>query len=170
MLEWLTETVSNLCKSSAGHHGKAFVPYIGSLLVFLVVINISALFNFFPFFEIHPPSKDINFTGAMAVTSILVVIVSGFRYKGLKGWAKSLADPMPIMIPFKLMEYITKPMSLCLRLFGNVFAAWIIMELLYAFLPIAAAPFSAYFDIFDGVLQGFIFSYLTIVYIGEAVE
>lgn len=168
--EMLVETVNNICKESIGPHGKKFVPYLGTLLLYLGMANIIAIFNFIPGLHIYPPTKDINVTGALAVVSILVVLYSGFRYKGPGGWAKSLVDPMPIMLPFKLMEYITKPLSLCLRLFGNIVAGFIIMELLLAFLPLICAPFSAYFDLFDGVLQAFIFVYLTSIYIGEAIE
>ena len=100
----------------------------------------------------------------------MVVIYSGFRRKGFIGWAKSLADPMLLMIPFKLMEYGTKPLSLCLRLFGNIVAGFLIMELLLAVAPYVGAPFSAYFDLFDGILQAYIFIFLTSIYIGEAVE
>ncbi|MDR0936327.1 MAG: F0F1 ATP synthase subunit A [Oscillospiraceae bacterium] len=171
-VEWLVEIVNNLCKTSAGHHGKAFVPYIGTLLVFLGLANIIGLLNFIPGLHMYPPTKDINVTATLALISIIVVLGAGFRYKGLKGWAKTLIDPMPVVAPFKLMEYITKPLSLALRLFGNVFAAFIIMEIIYSVVPVpfVSSPFSAYFDIFDGVLQAFIFTYLTIVYIGEAVE
>jgi F-type H+-transporting ATPase subunit a len=68
------------------------------------------------------------------------------------------------------MEYVTKPLSLCLRLFGNIVAAFLIMELIYHFLPPVAAPFAAYFDFFDGILQAYIFVFLTVLYIGDAVE
>jgi len=170
LVEWLVDIVNNLCKNSAGEHGLAFVPYIGTALVFLALANIVAIFDFLPFVHLYPPTRDINVAGAFAVCSIVIVIYAGFRYKGVKGWARSLCDPIPLVLPFKLLEYASKPASLCLRLFGNIFAGWLLMEMLYAFLPIVAAPFSVYFDLFDGVLQAFIFSYLTIVYIGEAVE
>ena len=168
--ELLAETVNNICKESIGHHWKKFVPYLGTLILYLGLANIVALLNFVPGLHIYPPTKDINVTGALAVISIVVVIYSGFRYKGFIGWAKSLVDPMPLMLPFKLMEYITKPLSLCLRLFGNIVAGFIIMELLLSFLPFIAAPFSAYFDLFDGILQAYIFVYLTAIYLGEATE
>jgi F-type H+-transporting ATPase subunit a len=86
---------------------------------------------------------------------------------------------VPILFPFKVLEYVIKPASLCLRLFGNILAAFTIMELIYfavksfvglvvpAFLP---AFFSVYFDLFDGLLQAYIFSFLTCLYIGEAIE
>ena len=168
--ELLVETVTNICKDSIGRHYKAYVPYIGTLLLYIGLANIIAVFNFIPGVEIFPPTKDINVTASLALISILVVIYSGFRRKGFIGWAKSLADPMPLIIPFKLMEYGTKPLSLCLRLFGNVVAGFIIMELLLSFIPFVGAPFSAYFDLFDGILQAYIFIYLTSIYIGEAVE
>ncbi len=170
IVEWLVQTVNNLCEGSIGHHGRRFVPYIGSLLLYLGLANIIAVFNFIPGIHMYPPAKDINVTGALAIMSLIIVIYSSFRFKGFKGWAKSLIDPMPIMLPFKLMEYVTKPLSLCLRLFGNILASFLIMEIIFAFMPYVAAPFSAYFDLFDGVLQAFIFVYLTTLYIGEAVE
>lgn len=170
LIEWLVESINNLCKSSIGHHGKAFVPYIGSLILYLGVANIIAVVNFIPGLHLYPPAKDINVAGALATVSILVVLYASFRYKGVKGWAKSLIEPIPVMLPFKLMEYATKPLSLCLRLFGNILAAFLIMEIVLAFVPPLAAPFSAYFDLFDGILQAFIFVYLTTLYIGEAVE
>ncbi|MDR3207323.1 MAG: F0F1 ATP synthase subunit A, partial [Oscillospiraceae bacterium] len=153
LVEWLVLTVRNLCKGSIGHHGQVFVPYIGTLLLFLGVSNIITLFNFIPGVHLYPPTKDINVTGALAMVSIVLVLYSSFRYKGVKGWLKSLIDPMPIMAPFKLMEYATKPLSLCLRLFGNILASFLIMEIILSLLPFVGAPFSAYFDIFDGVLQ-----------------
>ena len=168
--ELLVETVENICKDSIGGHYKKYVPYIGTLLLYLGFANIIAIFNFIPGVNIYPPTKDINVTASLALISILVVLYSGFRYRGFIGWAKGLADPMPLMIPFKIMEYGTKPLSLCLRLFGNIVAGFIIMELLLSFLPFLGAPFSAYFDLFDGILQAYIFIYLTSIYIGEAAE
>ena len=168
--ELLVQTVRNICEESIGKHYRNYVPYIGTVLLYLGLANIISVFNFIPGVELYPPTKDINVTASLALISIIVVIYSGFRHRGFKGWAKGLADPMPLMIPFKIMEYGTKPLSLCLRLFGNVVASFIIMELLLAFIPIVGAPFSAYFDLFDGILQAYIFIFLTTIYIGEAVE
>ncbi|MCL2664844.1 MAG: F0F1 ATP synthase subunit A [Defluviitaleaceae bacterium] len=168
--EIFVDMVNGLCKSSIGHHYKPFVAYIGSLLMFLAVSNMIAIFNFIPGLHLYPPAKDITVTGTLAIISICVVIFAGFKYKGVKGWLKGLADPMPLMIPFKLLEYFTKPLSLCLRLFGNVLAAFIIMKLILNIVPYLGAPFAMFFDMFDGILQAFIFIYLTSIYIGEAVE
>jgi len=170
VVEWFVGTVRNLCRGNIGHHGGGFAPYLGTLLLFLGLSNIITLFNFIPGLHLYPPTKDINTTGALALMSIVIVLYASFRYKGVGGWLKSLAEPTPIMIPFKLMEYATKPLSLCLRLFGNVLACFIIMELILGVMPPAGGVLSIYFDIFDGILQAFIFTFLTTLYIGEAVE
>ena len=76
-----------------------------------------------------------------------------------------------IVTPINILEVFIKPLSLCMRLFGNVLGAFVVMELLKiimpAFLPI---PFSLYFDIFDGLLQAYVFVFLTSLFIKEAVE
>lgn len=72
---------------------------------------------------------------------------------------------------FKILDFIIKPMSLALRLFGNVFGAFILMEFLYILIPaIVPGVFGLWFDIADGLIQAVIFSYLTVLYIGEIVE
>ena len=169
--EMLAGFVRGMCRDSIGeHHFGGYVAYIGTLLSFLVICNILAVLNFIPGVNLYPPTKDINVTLPLAVMTLLIVLYSTFRYKGPLGTLKDLFKPLSIMFPFKLMEYVTKPLSLCLRLFGNVVAGFLIMELIFHFLPPAAAPFSAYFDLFDGILQAYIFAFLTCLYVGEAVE
>lgn len=171
VVEMLVVFVLNMCKDNIGQkHYSKYVPYLGSLFLFICVANLLAVFNFIPGISLYPPTKDINTTIPLAVLTILIVLFSSIRFKGFKGTAKDLAKPMAIMIPFKIMEYATKPLSLCLRLFGNVVAAFLIMELVFMYLAPIAAPFSAYFDFFDGILQAYVFVFLTCLYIGEAVE
>ncbi|MCX8129561.1 MAG: F0F1 ATP synthase subunit A [Clostridia bacterium] len=188
-IESLVEFVNNFLKDNMGHFWRPFAPYLGTILLFLVVSNIVSIFSVLPtgeelyhltgikFFEhlphyvIAPPTKDLNVTAAMGMMSILLVFFSAIRYKGFLGWIKSLAKPSPIMIPFNVLDYGTRTLSLSLRLFGNILAAYIVMELLYGFVsPVVPALFSLYFDLFDGALQAYIFVFLTSIYITEAVE
>ena len=70
-----------------------------------------------------------------------------------------------------VLEIGIRPLSLCLRLFGNVVAAFIIMELIKFVVPVAVPTvFSLYFEIFDGLLQAYIFVFLTSLFISESVE
>ncbi len=75
------------------------------------------------------------------------------------------------MLPFKILDFFIKPVSLSLRLFGNVFGAYILMEFIYIVVPmILPGLLGLWFDIADGILQGIIFTYLSITYIGEVIE
>ena len=89
----------------------------------------------------------------------------------MKGWVKSFVEPSPIIAPINVMELFIKPLSLCMRLFGNVLGAFVIMELLKIVVPLfVPVVFSCHFDIFDGLIQAYVFVFLTGMYIEEAVE
>jgi F-type H+-transporting ATPase subunit a len=100
--------IRNMCRDNIGenHYGK-YVPYLGTLFLFLCMSNLLAVINFIPGLSLYPPTKDINVTAPLAVMTILIVLYSSFRYKGPIGTAKDLFRPGSIMFPFKLMEYAT---------------------------------------------------------------
>lgn len=189
--EIIVETINKLIKSNIGEHWKSFAPFFGTILLFLVFSNISGVFNIFPtgeqlfkitgneFFktlpelEIAPPTKDLNIALTMAIMMIFLIPFSGIKYKGLKGWAKGFLKPTPIMLPFNILDYGTRTLSLSLRLFGNMLAGYIIIQMLYQgsmlvkpIIPLA----SIFFDLFDAGLQAFIFVFLSSLYISEAIE
>ncbi len=173
--ELIVELINNMVKDAIPHHWKAFAPYLGTVVLFLVFANTVSIFNIIPGaeegFKLRPPTRNINVTVCFAVMSICVVIFAGIRYKGVGGWIKSFAQPTPIMLPFNILDYVIKPTSLALRLFGNILGAFIVMELIYMALPIfAPAVLSLYFDLFDGILQAYVFMLLTSIYISEALE
>lgn len=173
VIEIIVEFINNLVKNAIGHHWKAFAPYLGTVILFLILANTVSIFNFIPGegFKLQPPTKNINVTACMAVMSICLVTFAGIRYKKFSGWLKSFVEPTPIMLPFKILELAIKPTSLALRLFGNILGAIIVMELVYIALPIVLpAAISIYFDLFDGILQAYVFVFLTSIYIAEAVE
>ena len=81
------------------------------------------------------------------------------------------AEPMPIVTPINIMEIAIRPVSLCMRLFGNVIGAFVIMELIKMIVPvIIPIPFSFYFDIFDGLIQTYVFVFLTSLFMKEQME
>ena len=124
-----------------------------------------------PEYTISPPTKDLNVTLCMALMSIFMVLGASIRFKKLSGWLKSFFQPVPMAVFTKVLDYFTRPVSLSLRLFGNIIGAFIVMKLLYFVLPVfIPAVFSIYFDLFDGILQAYVFVFLTSLYIAEAVE
>ena len=118
-----------------------------------------------------PPTKDLNVTAGMGIASILLIEFAGIRAKGVKGWLHSFAEPLPIVTPINILEVFMRPISLCMRLFGNVLGGFVVMELIKMILPVfLPIPFSCYFDIFDGLIQAYVFVFLTSLFIKEAVE
>ncbi|MDR3123087.1 MAG: F0F1 ATP synthase subunit A [Treponema sp.] len=177
ILEALVEFLNNFSKDHFGRRAQTFGPFIGTIFLFLLLANIIPVlspvgaFGHEPPFSLRPPTRDINLTAAMALLSILVVLVSGLRARGLKGWCKNLLSPVPMMLPFNLLEYIIRPTSMCLRLFGNILGGLIIMLLIEGAAPIAIPPVaSLYFDFLDGFIQALVFTFLTTLFIAEAVE
>ena len=165
--ESIVNVFLNLCQSNGMNRrqAEAVSPFIASICIFLVFNNIISVFR------IKPPAKNPAFPFALAFFTIAAVIVISIRFVGLKGFFRSLVDPMKAMLPFKLIDYIIKPLSLALRLFGNIFGAFILMEFIYIIMP-AVLPWilGLWFDLGDGILQAVVFSYLTISYIGEILE
>jgi F-type H+-transporting ATPase subunit a len=180
-LEWAVEFLNNFSREHFGHRAKVYGPYIGTVFLFLLVANIIPVlsplslpvFGIEPPFVIRPPARDINLTAALALISILLVLFGGIRARGIRGWCKNLLKPAPMMLPFNLLEYIIRPASLCLRLFGNILGGYIIMLLIEYALPIPAVipvAASVYFDFIDGLIQAVVFVFLTTLFIAEAVE
>ena len=78
---------------------------------------------------------------------------------------------MPLLLPINIMELIIKPLSLCMRLFGNVLGAFVIMELVKLCIPVGVPLIlSLYFDVFDGLIQAYVFVFLTSLFMAEAME
>ncbi len=189
--EIVVETINKLIKANMGEHWKDFAPYFGTLILFLFFANMAGIFNILPnveelyqitgiqafanlpSFSVAPPTKDLNVTGTMALMTVSLILIAGIKYKGVKGWLLSFLKPVPVMLPFHILDYATRTLSLSLRLFGNILAGYIIMEMLYAssvliepIIPIA----SFFYDLFDAGLQAYIFVFLSSVYISEAIE
>jgi F-type H+-transporting ATPase subunit a len=169
--------LNSFAKAQFGHKWSRFAPFIGTIFLFLATANILPVlspigaFGFEPPFELKPPTRDINVTASLAVLSIVIVLVSDLVVRGPIGWLKHLAHPTPMMVPFNLLEYLIRPLSLCLRLFGNILGAFIIMRLIEAVAPIGIPPIlSLYFDFLDGLIQALVFTFLTTLFIAEAIE
>ena len=145
--------------------GEEGIPYLITGVIYIAIANMIGLLGF------KSPTKDLNVTASLAVMSIVLVEAAGIRKKGVKGWVKSFAEPIPIIAPINVLELFIRPLSLCMRLFGNVLGAVVVMALIKYLLPLVVPlPFSGYFDIFDGVIQAYVFVFLTSLYIKEAIE
>jgi F-type H+-transporting ATPase subunit a len=177
ILEAVVEFLNNFSKNQFGKSSTVFAPYVGTLFLFLLFANIIGVLTpvealgFKPPFEIKPPTRDINVTAPLACLTILLVIVCNIKSKGVVGWFKRFLHPVPFMLPFNILEYGTRLLSLSLRLFGNILGGLILMHLIEGLIPVAVPMvLSLYFDFFDGFIQAAIFTFLSVLYISEALQ
>lgn len=165
MMEMLYEKAEGFFKGIMGEKVEQHIPWLMSMALFIGTSNMIGLFGF------KPPTKSMQVTAAMAITSIVLVEYCAFKDKGFVKRMKAFTKPIWIITPINILELFTKPLSLCMRLFGNIIAAFTIMELIKAVVPmVVPVALGLYFDIFDGLLQAYIFVFLTALYIKEAVE
>jgi len=117
------------------------------------------------------PTADTNLTYALAAVTMLSVWTYGIRQKGVRGYFKHFAEPFPVLLPLNVLEELIKPITLALRLFGNIFAGGIMLALI-GMIPLYAmwAPNILWkaFDMIIGVIQAFIFALLTVLYFAMA--
>ena len=152
---------------------------MGALMIFLVVANLWGLTG------LRAPTADLNTTFALSLLTFVMIHSFSIKKNGVGGWVKgTFLSPVALMAPLNLISELATPVSLAFRLFGNITGGMIIMTLLYgalgsifsSFLPIpifmAAIPavFHAYFDVFAGVLQAFIFTMLTMVFVSMGMD
>lgn len=141
------------------------VPFVGSVALLITFANIIS------FVGISPPAKNVGYCFGLAILSVSYVVYTGFHFVGAKGMWKSISTPVGMVVPFRLLDYLVRVLSLALRLFGNVFGAFILMEFVRIIIPLGIPGiFGLWFDLADGILQAIIFTYLTVMYIGEILE
>jgi len=165
IMEILYEGVEWLVDSSMGKENRSYLPYVGTLALFLVIANLTGVIG------IRQPTADLNTTFALALLTFVLTHVSGMKSKGVGGYMKSFLEPLPFMFPLNIISELAQPVSLSFRLFGNMLGSLIILALLYSFAPIIIPIIPhMYFDIFVGIIQTFIFVMLTMTYVSIAME
>ncbi len=163
--EWAVTSLEKIVQGFVGEEGRAYVPYLATVLVYIGTANLVGMFGF------KSPTKDMNVTAALALMSIILIEAAGIRHRGAKGWLHSFAEPVAIVAPINVLEVFIRPLSLCMRLFGNVLGAFVVMKLIEAVVPVVVPlAFSLYFDVFDGLIQAYVFVFLTSLFIKEAIE
>ena len=162
MLEMVYNLGNSFFENLLGEQGKRYVPYLMTVALYIACSNLIGVFG------IKPPTKDLNVTAALALMSIILIEYAGIHARGGVGFLKSLAAPTPVMTPMNILEIAIRPTSLCMRLFGNVLGAFVIMELIKLVVPMfVPAVFSLYFDLFDGLIQTYVFVFLTSLFMKE---
>jgi F-type H+-transporting ATPase subunit a len=165
VVEWGVGGVRGLLEAMTGQGGERYLPLVATVGLFVLVAN---LMSALPFVE--APTADLNTPVALALIVLVSVHYLGIREHGLKGYLLRFARPTPLLLPINVLGQLTRTFSLAIRLFGNMISHQIIVAVLLLILPLVIPAVLNVFGIFIGVLQAYIFTLLTIVYIGGAVR
>lgn len=176
--EIIVDGIYKLVGSTMGPKNIGYAPYMGTLFIYLIFCNALGLFGF------RPVTTDVNMAFAMSSATFVIIQASSIRSKGLGGHLKHYTEPYPFMVPIKIIEDISFPISLAFRLFGNITGGMIIMALAFQalhsftdkldihipfFTFLIPLPLNLFFDVFEPVLQAFIFTMLTMAFVSMAV-
>lgn len=174
-MEFVLEFVRSLTKDQIGEKDyRPWVPFVGTLFLFIFVSNWSgALVPWkvieLPSGELAAPTSDINTTVALALLTSVAYFYAGISKKGL-GYFAGYAEPVPFMVPFKIIEDFTKPLSLSFRLFGNILADELVVGVLVFLVPLLVPLPLMALGLFTSAIQALVFATLAGAYIHEAIE
>lgn len=166
IVELAVEMLDNMVASTMGKNGTNFRNYIGTIFVFILFSNLSGLLG------LRPPTADYGVTLPLGLLSFTLIFVNKLRYQKVSGFLKGLCNPWPFWAPINVIGDVAVPISLSLRLFANILSGTVMMALVYGLLSKIAygwpAILHAYFDVFSGAIQTYVFCMLTMTYISDA--
>ena len=150
MLEIGVASINTMCDAFIGQNGRKYAKIMGPIALFILLSN---LVGFIP--GLQPPTSDLNTTAALGICSFLIYNFIGIRAQGTGYLQQFIGDPVwlsPLMIPIEILSHLSRPISLSIRLFGNMFAEHTLA------------------GVFFFLMQTFVFVMLSMLYIAGSLE
>ncbi len=165
LLQNLVEFLSNLISDIMNiDNVEPYLPFLGSLAIFLAVANI---FGSFPIFS--SLTSDLNTPIALALVVFFAAHIFGMKSWGFFGYLKNLASPI-FMLPLEIISQISRTVSLALRLFGNILSGDLIVAVILSLVPLFVPVIMMGLGLLIGLLQAYVFTALSSVYVASALE
>ncbi|BCR06932.1 ATP synthase subunit a [Desulfuromonas versatilis] len=167
-MEVVVTGVENLIEETMGPKGKTYFPLIATFALFILVSNLIALVPGF-----YPPTANLNTNGALALTVFIMTHVVGIKEHGI-GYIKHFMGPIlvlaPLMIIIEFIGHLARPLSLSLRLFGNMYGHEIVLMIFFALVPFLLPVPMMLMGVLVACIQTFVFTLLAMIYIAGAIE
>ena len=168
VVELLVESLSNIILDTMGPRGKEFVLIVGTLALFILFNNLSGLVPGF-----LPATDNVNTTFACSLTVFFMTHYYGFKEHGIK-YLKQFVGPMwalaPLMIPIELIGHFARPLSLGLRLFGNITGDHLVTAIFFSLVPLLLPLVPMFLGLFVAFVQTFVFMLLSMAYFSGAIS
>ncbi|MCE3236611.1 MAG: hypothetical protein K0Q50_2802 [Vampirovibrio sp.] len=171
-LQVVSEGFFDICRgitmATAGTRGDSFVFFIGSLFLFILTANLMGQLPLklisLPHGELLAATGDINTTSALALITLIMYFAIGIKKKGLR-YFKHYLTPNPFFLPLNLLEDITRPGSLLIRLYFNILVGEILSGIALSVMPYVLPSLVIFLELFVAVVQAYIFAILSSVYV-----
>jgi F-type H+-transporting ATPase subunit a len=170
IVELIVEAFMGFADEIMGHKGRKFVPFILTFFIFILISNALGLIP-----GLAPPTADLNTTVGLALIVFVVTHIVGVKEHGIR-YIKQFIGPVwwlaPLMIPIEIFGHLARPVSLSIRLFGNMRGHEILVGVLLILMPYAypLLALSTALAILVVVIQALIFALLATAYLGGALE
>jgi F-type H+-transporting ATPase subunit a len=160
--------IEGMIEDTMGHKGKTYFPLIATLAFFILTSNLIALIPGF-----YPPTANLNTNAAMALTVFAMTHIIGVKENGL-AYFKHFCGPViwlaPLMVPIELIGHLARPLSLTLRLFGNMYGHEIVLMIFFALVPFLVPLPMMLMGVLVAFIQTFVFMLLSMIYIAGSLE
>ena len=167
-LEPVIDSIENLIEETMGPKGKAYFPLIATIAFFILVSNLIALIPGF-----FPPTANLNTNAAMALTVFGMRHIIGIKEHGI-GYFKHFCGPViwlaPLIFPIEIVGHLARPLSLTLRLFGNMYGHEIVLMIFFALVPFLLPLPMMLMGVLVAFIQTFVFMLLAMIYIAGSLE
>jgi F-type H+-transporting ATPase subunit a len=168
VMEVILDGINKLLVDTMGHEGKRFFPLIATLGLFILSSNLLGLI---PGFE--SPTGNLNTTVSMAIVVFALTHIVGVQIHGIK-YVKQFLGPVwwmtPLMLPIELISHLSRPVSLSIRLFGNIEGGHIVLLVLAMLVPLLVPLPVLVLKIMISIIQTLVFMLLSMMYIAGAME
>jgi F-type H+-transporting ATPase subunit a len=161
--EALVETMRDQIREVSGQEPGPYLPFVGTLFVFIAVSNILAVVPGY-----QPPTGSLSTATALALCVLIAVPLFGLARRGLFGYLRSYIQPTPLMAPFNIIGEMSRTLALAIRLYGNVMSGTVIAGILISIAPFFFPVLMQLLGLLTGVIQAYIFAILAMVYIASA--
>ncbi len=167
VIEMYYKFYRSMVEDFMGHEGRKFIPALVTLGTFIAVSNLMGLFP-----ELGSPTANLNVTAGCAIFVFLYYHYQGVKKHGLWGYFKTFMGPVWwlswLFLPIEIVSHFSRPLSLSMRLFGNIFGEDLVIIIIASLVPfVAPVPVMA-LAIFTSLLQAFIFVMLSTIYLAGA--
>ena len=166
--------VESLQKYFTGNLGKKiarrYLPIFATFFVFIIVSNYTGILPGFGHVSgLATPTACLSVTAALGIIAFFTTHAVGIRERGFGAYLKTFIMPIAVMLPLNLLEQVIRPVSLALRLYGNMYGEEMVTEQLYEILPIGAPLIMNALSLIFCFIQAMVFTMLLSIYVSEAV-